>query len=269
MENEKKPKAAAAKTATAKTKTPKPSPAQPDNIFKRIARAMDEIAPILKSDYNSDQNFAYRGIDKVMNGTQPILKKYGIFTVPEVLDIKTEKLAKQGGGALMHSVIKTRYIFYGEDGSSIAAVVVGEAMDSGDKSMTKAQSIAYRIALSQIFCIPTGDAVIDPDKDSYKLECENPAPLPEPHSPPPAAGQPPSRATSPQNTQSGHTAERRVSNWTRLKEAVKGTSIKMDDVVELSKERYDTDHLNNLTPEQLADFLTVLKQKTASAAVRK
>jgi hypothetical protein len=250
MENEKKPKAPTVK-ATAK----------PDNIFKRITRAMDEIEPILKNKRNKDQNFTYRGIDDVMNGTQPILKKCGIFIVPEVLDVSREKLTSAGGGALMHSVIKMRYTFYGEDGSSVPAVVIGEAMDTGDKSITKAQSIAYRVALCQIFCIPTGDAVIDPDKESYKLEAEQPAEtnLPPDNSHPPR-GSPP---------HSAQTAGRRVSNWTRLKEAIKGSTVKMDDVVEMSQERYQTEHLNNLTPEQLTDFLAALKQKTAKTAAQK
>ena len=44
--------------------------------------------------------------------------------------------------------------------------VIGEGMDSGDKSSAKAMSVAYRIALIQLLAIPTGDR--DPDHDVYE-----------------------------------------------------------------------------------------------------
>ncbi|MDR1093467.1 MAG: ERF family protein [Clostridiales bacterium] len=236
--------------------------AEQDNIFKRIARARDKIAPLLKKKPDAGNNPAYRGLDGVIEAALPVLKKCGIFTVPEALEISREKLAAHGGGALMHSVIKMRYTFYGEDGTNIAASVVGEAMDAGDKSSAKAQATAYRAALCQIFCIPTGGGVSDFDKDAYRLETDlSPAP-PEPAPQPNAAGPSPPGGQQ----QSGG---RRVSNWTRLKEIIKGTAIKMDGVVELSKERYGTERLNSLTPEQLADFAAALKEKAAKSAARR
>jgi hypothetical protein len=48
-----------------------------------------------------------------------------------------------------------KFTAYTEDGSSVSSITVGEAMDSGDKSMNKAMSVAYKYALMQIFCIPT------------------------------------------------------------------------------------------------------------------
>jgi hypothetical protein len=54
-----------------------------------------------------------------------------------------------------------KFTAYAEDGSSVESVTIGEAMDSGDKSMNKAMSTAYKYALMQIFCIPTEE-----DKDT-------------------------------------------------------------------------------------------------------
>jgi hypothetical protein len=61
----------------------------------------------------------------------------------------------------MYSIITMKFTAYAEDGSSVSSTTVGEAMDSGDKSMNKAMSTAYKYALMQIFCIPTVD-----DKDT-------------------------------------------------------------------------------------------------------
>jgi hypothetical protein len=38
-------------------------------------------------------------------------------------------------------------------------------MDSGDKAVTKAQSVAFRTALFQAFIVPTEATAIDPERD--------------------------------------------------------------------------------------------------------
>lgn len=60
-----------------------------------------------------------------------------------------------------------KFTAYAEDGSSVSSVTIGEAMDSGDKSMNKAMSTAYKYALMQIFCIPTAD---DKDTETHTHE---------------------------------------------------------------------------------------------------
>jgi hypothetical protein len=48
----------------------------------------------------------------------------------------------------------------------VQAIVPGEAMDSGDKAVSKAMSVAFRIALIQALNLPTGE----PDADSQSYE---------------------------------------------------------------------------------------------------
>ena len=59
------------------------------------------------------------------------------------------------------------YTFYAPDGSNVRAVVVGEAMDSGDKSSNKAMSAALKYALLQIFRVPTESD--DADATSHEV----------------------------------------------------------------------------------------------------
>lgn len=61
----------------------------------------------------------------------------------------------------MYSILTMKFTFFAEDGSSVSSTTIGEAMDTGDKSMNKAMSTAYKYALMQIFCIPTEE-----DKDT-------------------------------------------------------------------------------------------------------
>lgn len=136
-------------------------------IFPRIAAISKEIGAIGKNKRNEQQKFMFRGIDDVYNALQPLLAKYGVFTVPQVLEDRTEERQSKSGGNLIYRVLKMRYDFYTEDGSSVPCTVIGEGMDSGDKAANKAMAIAHKYALLQTFCIPTED-MKDPDAESHE-----------------------------------------------------------------------------------------------------
>lgn len=137
-----------------------------EKIYQNIIKAMNEVNSISKDNYNTLQKFKFRGIDDVMNAMHPILSKNNIFVTPEVESFEREERTSKNGGLIIYTIATIKFTFYAEDGSNIVVKVVGEAMDSGDKGMNKAMSIAYKYALFQVFCIPTED---DPDKDSYTL----------------------------------------------------------------------------------------------------
>jgi hypothetical protein len=112
------------------------------------------------------QNFKYSGIDDVMNELHPILAKCGIFIVPTVLEEQRAEGKTSKGGVIYFTRLKIKFTFYAKDGSFFESVVIGEAMDSGDKASNKALSIGLKYALLQVFCIPTEDDK-DPDSVSY------------------------------------------------------------------------------------------------------
>lgn len=112
---------------------------------------MNEVNSISKDNYNKIQNFKFRGIDDVMNTMHPILSKNNIFVAPEVESFEREERTSKNGGLIIYTVATIKFTFYAEDGSNIIVKVVGEAMDSGDKGMNKAMSIAYKYALFQVF----------------------------------------------------------------------------------------------------------------------
>lgn len=137
------------------------------NIYEAITAIMQEGYAIEKNNRNAQQGFNYRGIDDVMNTFQPLLSKYKVFVVPEVIEREREERVGRNGGNLLYSILTIRYTFYAEDGSSVSAVVVGEGMDSGDKASNKAMAVAMKYAMFQTFCIPTEEMRdADPDKES-------------------------------------------------------------------------------------------------------
>lgn len=141
------------------------------NIFESINKVMDEIGAIGKNTKNAQQGFMYRGIDAVMNALNPALVKYKVFVVPEVLEQTREERMSAKNNTLLYSIIKVKYTFYAEDGSSVSAVVIGEGMDSGDKATNKAMSIAFKYACFQVFCIPT-EEMVDPDAECHEVKAK-------------------------------------------------------------------------------------------------
>lgn len=149
------------------------------NIYEAIGSIIKKGVAVKKDSYNMQQKFKYRGIDEVMNTFQPLMAEAGIFLVPEVLDAKREERLTQKGGNLIYSVMRVKYTFYAEDGSSVSAVVVGEGMDSGDKASNKAMAVAMKYAMFQVFCIPT-EEMRDPDAETPEQSAPKPEPKPVP-----------------------------------------------------------------------------------------
>ena len=131
-------------------------------IYKKIIEVMQDINAISKGRKNDQQHFMFRGIDDVMNELHPTLAKCGVFVLPNVLE-ETRTTGKTArGGDMFYTRLKIKFGFYAEDGSHVDAVVIGEAMDTADKSSNKALSIGLKYAMLQVFCIPTEDEK-DPD----------------------------------------------------------------------------------------------------------
>lgn len=147
------------------------------NIYESIAAIIGDVTAVSKDKTNPQgKGYKYRGIDDVMNAMQPLFARYKVFVVPEVLEQRREERESNSGGRLLYSICKIKFTFFAEDGSNVAAVTIGEGMDSGDKATNKAMSVAFKYALFQVFCIPTeemqdADAETPPESvPIYKCE---------------------------------------------------------------------------------------------------
>ena len=138
-------------------------------IYTAINAAMKQVGHIGKEKKNVQQNFMFRGIDQVMNTMKSVLEDNGIFIVPEVIDTQREERTTKSGGTLIYTVHKIKYHFIATDGSEVCATVIGEGMDSADKSSNKAMAVAFKYACFQVFCIPTEEMAKD-DPDAYSPE---------------------------------------------------------------------------------------------------
>lgn len=138
-------------------------------IYEAIINVMKDIGAVGKNNTNQFDHYKFRGIDDVMNALSPAMVKNHVFVIPEVLDsLREERSSKDGKTNMMYSILKVKYTFFTDDGSSVESVVIGEAMDRSDKSTNKAMSAAFKYACFQTFCIPT-EEMQDADSESPEI----------------------------------------------------------------------------------------------------
>lgn len=154
------------------TQTPLSAPL----IYTALAKANRMIGAIGKEQYNQGQKFKFRGIDDVYNELHPVLAECDIFIITRVEKVDVQSFPKDKGGLITYTRATIHHQFTTTDGSSVTTTTVGEAMDSGDKGMNKAMSIALKYALLQLFTIPTEEDK-DPDASSptitYEMQIES------------------------------------------------------------------------------------------------
>lgn len=141
---------------------------EPEKIYSAIPAILADMPHIGKDSKNQQQGFPYRSVDAVYNAVHPLLAKHKVFITTEVLDEKREERTNQRGTLLFYVRLKCQFTFYTTDGSNVKSVIIGEAMDSGDKATNKAMSIAFKYALFQLLCIPTEETAIDPDATTHE-----------------------------------------------------------------------------------------------------
>lgn len=135
------------------------------SIYQKVANILKETKAITKSEKNQQQGFKFRGIDNVMNELHELFAKNEVFILQEVMEFTTENRPTKSGGTNTFTRAKIKFIYVTTDGSSVQTINVGEAMDSGDKGMNKAMSIALKYSLLQMFLIPTEEQK-DPDANT-------------------------------------------------------------------------------------------------------
>lgn len=132
-------------------------------IFGKLADVMADVEVIGKNRNNTAQGFKFRGIDDAYNALHGPLSKHRVIYAATVIAQEHHIGTTKAGGTQYHTLVTVRYTFYAEDGSSVAFESIGEALDTGDKAAGKAQSYALKVALIQVFCIPTEEQQFEPD----------------------------------------------------------------------------------------------------------
>ncbi|QBP29843.1 ERF family ssDNA binding protein [Mycobacterium phage Halena] len=139
---------------------------EPPTVYEAWNRVMRDVQFISKNSRNQQQGFNFRGIDAVMNAVGPVLREHGVIVVPMVEHHEVERYESKSKALMANRVVRMSFEVFGPAGDSFVGSVYGEAADSGDKAMTKAESVALRTFLLQSLMLPTDEP--DPDASSHE-----------------------------------------------------------------------------------------------------
>lgn len=123
--------------------------------WRRVMRDVEWIGK--RRQTTSGAKYSYRGIDDVMNVVGPALRKHGVSVIPTGIEPTFEVIATSGGSKMNYARCTVTFTIYGPNDDSFTASVLGEGFDSGDKSGSKAQSIALRTFLVNALAIQTNE----------------------------------------------------------------------------------------------------------------
>lgn len=153
------------------------TPEQPINVFQALNAVMRDVQSIAKDRKVTEgpAKFNFRGVDQVMNAVGPSLRVHGVLIIPSrIMRLETERYVTKSGSHMHATIVQIEFEVYGPNGDHLPQPIIaaGQAADSGDKSVSKASSVALRTALLQALCIPTDEP--DPDEEVHERAAETP-----------------------------------------------------------------------------------------------
>lgn len=134
---------------------------------------MAELPALGRDGRNEQDGYDFRSADAVIAAVRPVLLRHKVTATPTVLRVRQRVRRLAGGNGVMQTLVEVRWRFQGPERDHDDVVVWGEAADQGDKSVSKAQTVAQRVAWCQWLAIPTHE--VDPDATSYQLAAPRPA----------------------------------------------------------------------------------------------
>lgn len=142
---------------------------KPGLIYAAVAAMVADLSKVglAKDATNKFDGYAYRSVDSLRRALGHLQGVHGVVILPTMLACDTNVVEIKDGKTLLHTTVRMTYRFVAAaDGSELTIEVFGEGADRGDKSIGKAASAAYKIAMLQVFAVGDGT---DADDDSPEL----------------------------------------------------------------------------------------------------
>lgn len=136
-------------------------------LYRKLAIIAGAIESVAKDGQNKDQKYKYATPASVFAALKPLLAEQQLAIIPHLVEScerETGRKAASGAAFLITAVKMHYHLVDGETGE--VAVVPWEAQAGtygDDKGLAKAQTIALRTFLIQLFQIPAVDEDLDPD----------------------------------------------------------------------------------------------------------
>jgi hypothetical protein len=131
----------------------------------RVRREIRAIAKDGKYEQGKTK-YNYRGADTVVQHFGPVTLKHGVHVFPVEVRTQYGEKSTNAGGKMRECTATVTWLIMGPKGDTLTLQTAGEALDTSDKSTTKAQTVALRTLLLTAGLTPTGD----PDPDTQRIE---------------------------------------------------------------------------------------------------
>lgn len=131
-------------------------------VYPAIAAVQAEIEPLgISKDKTATTggSYKYRGVDAVLDSFAGPMARAKLLILPNLISHVMDKVPTRSG-EMERSIVKVEFTFLSLiDGSTHPiGAFGGEAVDSLDKSLSKAQSVALRTCYLETFTVPLGPA---------------------------------------------------------------------------------------------------------------
>lgn len=131
---------------------------KPLNLYQKLAKITGEVGAIKKGGHNSEQKFDFIEYAAVAGELRGLFAKYNVLIVPymQKASHQTRKeITSKYGAKGQHVVIDFTFVVYNADDPTekFSVTWTGEAIDYGDKAITKAATSALKYYLMRQFNI--------------------------------------------------------------------------------------------------------------------
>lgn len=125
------------------------------SVAQKLLAVMQSVGVIEKLQTNQHQRYKFRGIDDLMAALQPALIEHGVVIVQRTVDMQFENYTQKDKLQTRVYVTVEFDIIDAETGAQITGRSTGEAGDTSDKALNKAETAAFKYFLFRTLCIPT------------------------------------------------------------------------------------------------------------------
>lgn len=142
-----------------------PDTPPPVNVIQALARIKAEL-PAFDKNKTAPANmggYAYRGIEAITAAASKLEAAYGVVWVPRVTKVETKELIINGK-PWTDTTLTVEYDIYGPQGVNdkiVCGPLIGIGRDNSDKGSNKAETQAFKMAMTEVYCISDQNADTD------------------------------------------------------------------------------------------------------------
>lgn len=146
------------------------------SLYGKLAAVAGEAVSVEKDGKNEQLGYKYATPAAVMGMIKPLLAAHRLAIVPAIMSVEKQDTGSKTRGGEAQVLTRLNMVFTvldGDTGSTLSIPWCGEGLDWSDKGIAKAQTIAIRTFLLNLFQIPSMDEGYDPDGGSGQGQSGN------------------------------------------------------------------------------------------------